>query len=242
MTGFVAYQGPSRLDGGPVVVIVTLGSANDKTGDMNQAWVLRADVAPGTAIETGRDRSICGDCAHRSGGRLGRSCYVVTWLGPTNVWKAYTAGKYPSVLPHEAAAYVAGEMLRLTAYGDMGAVPYFVWWNLLRGTTGHTAYTHQWRTCDQRLAEFAMASVESEHEVDEANRLGWRTFRTRTPQEPIRSDEIVCPASAEADHGKTCAACLLCTGLRRPTARNIAIIAHGARAANFLTLKEAVLS
>lgn len=240
MTGFIAYEGPSKLDGGPIAVVVTLESANYKTGDMSQAWVLRADVSPGQAIEAGNDRSICGDCVHRSGGRYGRSCYVVTWLGPNNVWKAYKLGTYPKVFPHEASAMLAGNLVRLTAYGDPGAVPLWVWRDMLLGTRGHTAYTHQWRTCDQRMQEFAMASVESAHEVDEANRLGWRTFRTRLSTEPVRPDEIVCPASAEANHGKSCEHCQLCTGLRRPTARNITIIAHGQRASNFIHLKELV--
>lgn len=60
--GFVAYRGPSRLDGAPIVLIVTLASLNTKTGAMAQAWVLRSDISPQEAIGDGRDRSVCGDC------------------------------------------------------------------------------------------------------------------------------------------------------------------------------------
>src|ERR1051325_8985455 len=94
--GFIAYRGPSRLDGAPIVLVITLASHNAKTGDMAQAWILRSDVDPSAAIADGRDRSICGDCVHRSGGTLERSCYVTWWLGPMRVWTAFAAGKYPA--------------------------------------------------------------------------------------------------------------------------------------------------
>ena len=35
-SGFVMYDGPSAIDGAPIVVIATLKSSNRKTGDMVQ--------------------------------------------------------------------------------------------------------------------------------------------------------------------------------------------------------------
>ena len=66
--GYIAYEGPSQIDGRPIVVIVNklAGSANAKTGaDLVQTFIIRADVAPTDALKTGADVSICGQCVHR---------------------------------------------------------------------------------------------------------------------------------------------------------------------------------
>jgi hypothetical protein len=68
--GFVIWEGPSPVDGAPLVAIVTgvaasSESGNVKTGAMLQTWILRADISPQEAVDTGQDRSICGDCVHR---------------------------------------------------------------------------------------------------------------------------------------------------------------------------------
>jgi hypothetical protein len=121
------------------------------------------------------------------------------------------------------------DTLRLAAYGDPAAVPFFVWRDLLTNAKGWSGYTHQWRTCDQRFREICMASVESEHERHAAEQLGWRAFRTRLASEPLRADEIMCPASEEAGYRATCETCRLCVGTARAAARSIAILAHGNR-------------
>ena len=51
--GLIAYTGPSRINGKPVVLLVSGEngeSANEKTGPMAQTWILPADVAPHVAI------------------------------------------------------------------------------------------------------------------------------------------------------------------------------------------------
>ena len=66
--GLVLYNGPSSLDGELIVVIATgfrRSTANPKTGDMIQTWILRSDVAPFSAIHSGGDESICGSCPLR---------------------------------------------------------------------------------------------------------------------------------------------------------------------------------
>lgn len=66
--GLVLWEGPSRLDGAPIVLIATgmrRGSSNEKTGPMVQTWILRQDVAPHVAQRTGADASVCGDCPLR---------------------------------------------------------------------------------------------------------------------------------------------------------------------------------
>jgi hypothetical protein len=51
-----------------IVVIATgfkRSSANDKTGSMIHTWILRKDVNPVRAVETGLDFMVCGDCPKR---------------------------------------------------------------------------------------------------------------------------------------------------------------------------------
>jgi hypothetical protein len=239
--GLVAYRGPSRLDGtSPILLAISYETTNYKTGDMAQAWVLRSDVPPTYAIRSGADRAICGDCVHRSGSEIGRSCYVIPWLGPLKVYDAIARRSYMDIDPDGAARALAGRQLRITAYGDPAAVPFYVWRTLMVHLAGWTGYTHQWRTCDQRFSSILMASVESAGEVLEAQALGWRTFRTRLGSEDPLPNEIVCPASNEAGHRTTCSACGLCRGRARGNARSIVIAAHGNRVAFFRDLKATV--
>ena len=42
--GFIIYDGPSMLDGEPIVAIATMKTSNRKTGEMVQVWILRSDV------------------------------------------------------------------------------------------------------------------------------------------------------------------------------------------------------
>ena len=48
-----------------IVCIATFNSSNRKTGDEVQTWILYKHEAPHTAIDTGNDKAICGDCKHR---------------------------------------------------------------------------------------------------------------------------------------------------------------------------------
>lgn len=62
ITGVVFYEGPSRIDGAPIIGIATFGTSNEKTGNLVQTWILRSDVHPIDAINSGEDASICGSC------------------------------------------------------------------------------------------------------------------------------------------------------------------------------------
>lgn len=64
----IVYDGPSIIDGKPIVVILTGladSSANGKTGNLVQSFIIRSDVEPHTALKTGDDVSVCGLCPHR---------------------------------------------------------------------------------------------------------------------------------------------------------------------------------
>ena len=239
--GIIVYEGPSRIDGAPIVVIATgmsgNASRNAKTGGLVQTWILRADISPVDAIKSGADKSICGDCPHRGetvdGRNVNRSCYVTVFQAPLVVWKAYKAGRYAK--PANIAGLFAGKRVRLGAYGDPAAIPAIIWAQALQGAEAHTGYTHQWRNLVTfRRAEldqfqgWLMASCDNADDYLAAKNTGWRTFRVRRADEPLRQREVICPASHEAGQKTTCSACVACGGNGAKARVDIAIIAHGA--------------
>jgi hypothetical protein len=242
--GVILYEGPSQIDGKPIVVIATgLGrrTANAKTGDMIQTWILRAHVSATRAINTGADASICGACPLRgvlerqpdgsTKNRL-RACYVSVRNAPRAVYEAYTRGKYPRFDPRQHLCLFRGRMLRLGSYGDPVAVPYSVWTPLVKVAAGRTGYTHQWHVRRfWRFRYLAMASVETHEQAQLARARGWRTFRTSAPGELPGPGEISCPASAEQGKRLTCEQCGACNGSNgRPQRASVMIWAHGSPA------------
>ena len=212
-----------------VVVIATLESENEKTGDMVQVWIIRPDMHPVEAVATGADKAICGDCRLR-----GVACYVNVGFGPAAVWRAYKRGSYPVLSDYSV---FAGRAIRLGAYGDPAFVPRRVIHKL--AAFAHTGYTHQWRRAEW-LREFVMASVDSVTEMLEARAAGWRTFRVSSANLAERG-EILCPASEEAGHRTKCIDCQLCDGLRGNDQRkSIFIPVHGTRKNNFIQIGEMV--
>lgn len=239
--GFILYQGPSMLDGSPIVAIAITRSTNRKTGNMVQTYIIRADVNPVQALKTGGDSSVCGDCKHRP--ILGGACYVNVGQGPRAVFEAYRRGNYPAA-SHEAGTSIAdigaGRIVRLGTYGDPAAVPAYVWQALTERAAGHTGYTHQWAnpalSAEHRadIGRLCMASADTPAERLQALAQGLRTFRVRTDDAPIMSGEFVCPASAEAGKRRTCDTCKACDGTSRGTVQaSPVIIAHGSKASRF---------
>ena len=91
-SGVVLYEGPSRIDGAPIVAIacrITDASNNEKTGAMVQTFIMRRDIAPHEALKTGDDSSVCGDCPLRPINKGATRCYVRVYQAPLSVWNAY---------------------------------------------------------------------------------------------------------------------------------------------------------
>lgn len=241
----ILWQGPSQIDGSPIALIATGingKSRNAKTGRMVQTYIIRTDISPVDAIHTGDDFAICGNCQHRGevirpgkDGResqnVNRSCYVLVFQGPLNVYKSYCAGKYPDTASY-GAELLAGLNVRLGTYGDPAAVPLDVWAALLAKAGRCTGYTHQWREsfCPADFARYCMASADSVQGAQEAKALGYRTFRVGSPAESIaKGQEFLCPASAEAGKKTDCATCLACGGNSSPNRASVFIPAHGVK-------------
>lgn len=226
----ILYRGPSLINGEPIVVVGVYSLANRKTGPMLQTYILVDGVDPLLASKTGKDEAICGDCQFRGfvtddpskKQARDRRCYVVLYHGPLSVYRTLLKGGYPDATsPELQRAMGAGKMVRVGTYGDPAAAPDDMWDNLLRYSTGHTAYTHQsgWRP------NIAMQSADSYAEAWGHWRHGRRTFRVLTGVEQIdAAHEILCPASTEAGKRTTCERCKLCDGGK--SAKSIAIVEH----------------
>jgi len=229
--GMILWEGPSAIDGAPLVVIATglrAGSTNVKTGAMVQTYILRSDIPPMDAVKSGDDVSICGTCPHRGDGTgKGRSCYVTLFQGPRGVYAAYKRGSYARA--DDLTELGADRMVRLGAYGDPAAVPADMWRQLLKRAEGWTGYSHLWLTIDAaEWAPLVMASADTEAEMRDAHALGYRTFRvTPVGEGPIKGVEIVCPASHEAGQRVECVDCGLCRGTTVKSPVSIQIMAHG---------------
>ena len=232
--GVVLYDGPSKIDGEPIIAIacrITEASNNGKTGAMVQTFIMHRDIAPNIALKTGDDSSVCGDCPLRPIHKGDVRCYVRVYQAPLSVWNAYHRGRYavPGVdfdaklLPE----LFAGLAFRLGSYGDPAAIPSRIWKTATRRVKNRTGYTHQWRKrIGVGLKGLCMASADNESDVATANVKGWRTFRVRKHSAPVLESESVCPASSEGGRRTQCDSCFLCKGATI-AARNIVIADHG---------------
>jgi hypothetical protein len=229
--GFIFYQGPSVLDGKPIVVIVTMVTRNFKTGHMIQVWIMRSDINPVEASQLGEDISICGNCVHRH--YNDGSCYVNIGQAPNQIFKGFNRNLYPFFDPSEHSKYFNGRKVRLGAYGDPAAAPFEVMQSIVNLCTGHTAYTHQikHKNFDKRYLELCMVSADSPKQAQRYQLLlGAKTFRVSVIGDELLDDELEC--LNESDNIQ-CIDCGLCDG----TQRNIKINVHGSLASRFKTAK-----
>jgi hypothetical protein len=239
--GYVVWEGPSPVDGRPIVFIVTnlhSRSANVKTGEMVQSFILRTDVHPLAAIRSAEDASVCGHCPHR--GRLSddgmrmvdRSCYVDVAKSVAAVWSAYRRGSYPRVSPEVMGRMLAGDRVRLGAYGDPGMVPLSVLQAVMAECTG-TGYTHQWRHIDLAYSSLVMASADSVEDRRAARSMGYRSFWVLPAHADSMPEGTVECASTRERAPRQCIDCLMCGGTRDGAvsgAVDVAILAHGSGA------------
>lgn len=228
----ILYEGPSMLNGKPIVAIATGldgKSTNVKTGPMVQTWILSQKESPMEAAKSGNDDAVCGDCPLRPL-NLG-TCYVTLFQGPRSIWATWKRGRYPDF----SVQSFSGLPVRFGAYGDPAAVPFHIWDAIGLQASMTTGYTHQWRDCDPLHKHYCMASVETEDDAMLARERGWRTFRVTTrPGDKSLSKEVVCPASEEAGHKIQCIDCGACDGRASKRKSHIVIHAHGSRTKKFI--------
>ena len=165
--GFILHEDTHR-------VIIATGfstpSDNRKTGDMIQIWILCKAVDPVEAIKQGLDRLICGNCVHRGINGSGRSCYVNVGQAPLGIYRAWKAGRYPTL---QFMDIFAGRKVRFGAYGDPTHLPLSLALAIAGVSSGWTGYTHQWRKPSlQGWKTLLMASVDTTAELVIARSLG----------------------------------------------------------------------
>jgi len=211
-----AWEGSSTVNDDAIMLGISCedrGSRNPKTGPMVQVGVMLRDVHPVEAVRTGADEAICGGCPLRpiihnklkmTDDQVSKyPCYVKKYRKVAQ-WKAWKACDEDF---EKAFDSLSGRSVRFGEYGNMSSVPREVMEPLLQAADNHTLYEHEWRKEEnQWLKLYAMASVHSEQERQEAKSLGWRTFRTGDdPQD----GEIFCP---NYTHKIQCIDCNLCSG------------------------------
>lgn len=224
---YILYEGPSMLDGKPIFMALTgteTPSRNSKTGPMLQTWIMRSDMNPLDALRLNEDVSVCGECPLRGSGGTSRACYVTVARAPNQIYKSRHNLK--KIKKH----VFKNRAVRFGAYGDPAAIPTEVIADIRKRSIMATGYTHQWRTCDQDLKQFMMASCDSEQDRVEAKALGWATFRVKKAEDAKLLGEVTCPASEEAGKKMTCYNCGLCCG---GDTSDVVINVHGVGFRNF---------
>lgn len=210
VSGAVLYEGPSRINGEPIVAIMTYKSENEKTGDIPQVWILQPGVHPFQARVDGTDVAVCGGCILAKN----RGCYV-NWTPLVGILRSYDASKYGDI-DHARWWFRRNSpnAVRIGAYGDPVAVPLEVWERLAELPPQPTilGYTQMWRSpLAKGYQKFCMASTKSPRERADAKRLGWRSFRAALPQDATPAQmQKLCPATVSDED--TCKGCRMCSG------------------------------
>ena len=225
--GYVIHRGLSPINRKPYVVILTITSANRKTGNMAQVWILSEECDPVLASQRGLDRSICGDCPHRRQEDGTRTCYVNLGQAPLSVYRAWASYSYPvydAVQDEETLRrLLTNRGIRWGAYGDPGILPASLidYFNSL--ALFHTGYTHQWRHAfSQQHAGTLQASTDGLLEQREAISMGWKTFSVISKSSDMSMYAKQCPATVEHSEAK-CSTCKLCNGSKS----HVWVHAHG---------------
>jgi hypothetical protein len=223
--GVVLYDGPSQIDGTPIVAIATGldGSSNNrKTGRIVQTWILAKYIAPCRATKEGSDYAVCGNCKHRRCNL--NSCYVLIHQAPQIVWRNYQRGIYEVVADF---SIFKNKIIRIGSYGDPAAAPIKVWKDLLKHCKNWTGYTHGWET-KPSLKPYVMASCDTMEEYKLAKKKGWNTFRVRMPDGELFEGEKLC---RNEKTGVQCLTCGLCNGTLKGE-KHVVVTVHGIKGWN----------
>lgn len=213
-------KAPSQIHGRELLFAFVTNSANTKTGNMVQVYILHPTEHPILAAQLGTDSEVCGTCPQRH--HLGGGCYVNLGHGPSAVFKGQRPDRFGDIF--DVLALVSGRKVRFGAYGDPAHIPADWVDAICESAQSWTAYTHQWRRPEaQHWRGRAMASLDSAAQADTARRKGWAYF-VATSAPPFGATECV-----NQTHGTQCADCMACDG----RGDNVWIAPHGARAARF---------
>ena len=200
-------------------------TVNSKTGDMVQSWMLPMDWVDAKRIDD--DEAVCGDCPHSF--RAADTCYLhkgMAFMGLLSTTKSWPQA---FIDQHEFDQFVHLFSDRLVRFGSFGE-PVLMGEDVVSAicsvAKGWTGYTHQWDKPQYQWAKkYFMASADTEEKAQQAQAMGWRTFRVRQKDDSIVKGEVNCPASKESNKKTTCSNCRLCMGTSSK-AKSVTIIKH----------------
>jgi hypothetical protein len=186
-----------------IVLIAKLNDHNSKTGRM---------------IQQGCSRSQCGAFD---------ACYVRNFhfhiMRIQEALQSYIDGKIPKMTFNSFLNLVrkCNSPVRFGEFGDPCSISFDIVSKIAKvSRIGHSGYTHQWKTADQRFSTILMASVENEKDYQLAKSMGWKSFGINLPA--VKGERINCPADKQA---YKCETCLLCHGNKAKV--SIVIESHG---------------
>src|SRR6202041_2364929 len=180
----IIWQGKSRFKQKEnVSVVATFNSDNKKTGkEMIQTWILPEKEFIKSESRENRI-AVCGSCPLIAA----RACYVNFSKAVLSIWNKLNRKEYPEFNLNP----FRDRMVRLGSYGEIVNTPINLIRRILKVSSGHTGYTHSWaKKWAQPWSEYLMASCTSLTEKNNANALGWRTFRVVKSLKDIVDDEV----------------------------------------------------
>lgn len=220
ITRYMIVESPVNNE--PVLLALTAGSANEKTGDMAQLYILHPDDKPLEISKQGKDDRICGACPLRHS--LGGACYVVLFMGPNKVYNAWVRTGRRDDDTLDFLELAADKKIRFGAYGDPAHIPAWLATEIMAAAKGWTAYTHAWRNpvVAATWKGKAMASCDTATQLRVAEQNGWAGFVV-TPGKLAKVTTCL-----NESKGTQCIDCMKCNGTRG----SVSILPHGARASS----------
>jgi len=220
VNGHILYKGKSEFGSGNIVVLMKETSTNKKTGNIPSITML-PDIGkkPSRCLKDGDDHLVCGTCTLRK-----KICYVATSHAPNQMYKSYTKGSYIKLNKETQERVSEQEVIRIGQYGDCASVPTKVWTKALKWLPPVLNYTHFWRE-KPRLHTFALASVHSPEERQEAKALGFKTYRIKNIDDPVLPGEVLCPGDLTKSNPIQCKKCKLCVVSKQT--KDIVVNVHG---------------
>ena len=118
-------------------------TANAKTGDMIQSWMLPMDWVDSKRIDD--DEAVCGDCPHSF--RANDTCYLHkgrAWMGLLSTTKSWPQAFADKKDFGQFTNLFSGRLVRFGSFGEPVLMGEDVVSAICAVAKGWTGYTHQW--------------------------------------------------------------------------------------------------
>lgn len=114
--------------------------------------------------------------------------------------------------------------IRFGTYGEPSQHPFELVEMLVKISSNHTGYTHQFKK-RKEFAPYFMASVHNDTQALEAkDEYQYRSFISYDGK--LVTESVQCPASAEMGYKSKCSICSLCSGIEGKGKKDVRILVH----------------